>query len=93
MEITNPENYVTDEASWWFVFNPETLLLLFPPQQCRGNTSSTQTLVVFDTLQECENYISTNNLKYKEETQLPKLVRKKPNFRPPEPTPEPPNQE
>jgi hypothetical protein len=67
MKIESPENYVTDEASWWFVFNPETLLLLFPPQQCRGNTSSPHTLVVFSTLQECEDYISDNNLKYPKE--------------------------
>lgn len=67
MEIESPENYVTDESSWWFVFDPETLLLLFPPQQCRGKTSSHHTLVVFNTLQECEDYISDNNLKYPEE--------------------------
>lgn len=83
MEILNPENYETDESSWWFVFNPETLLLLFPPQQCSGKTSSIYTLVVFDTLQECEDYISINNLKYPEKTLLPTT----------EPEPEPSNQE
>ena len=55
--------------SWWFVFDPKTLLLLFPPQQCSGKTSSPHTLVVFTTLEECEDYISTNNLQYQTQEQ------------------------
>ena len=67
MEIFTPEDYKTNESSWWFVFDPQTLLLLIPPLQCSGKVSSPHTLVVFDTLQECEDYISDNNLKYPEE--------------------------
>jgi hypothetical protein len=88
MEIINPENYVTDEASWWFVFNPQTSLLMFPPLQCKGKTSSPYNLVVCDTLQECEDYIAVHNLKYPEK---PKPTR--PPRPPKPPTPEPTNQE
>jgi hypothetical protein len=72
MEITEPTDYSINPSKWWFVFNPQTSLLLFPPLQCSGKTSSPYNLVVCDTLQECEDYIASNNLKYPEEIQLPK---------------------
>lgn len=64
MEIIQPNNYLTDDEQWWFVYNAETLKLLMIPQQCSGKTSSPHIMVVMDTLEECETYISENDLKY-----------------------------
>lgn len=63
MEIIQPNDYLTDDEQWWFIYNPENLTLLMIPQQCSGKTSSPYIMVVMDTKEECENYISENNLK------------------------------
>jgi hypothetical protein len=63
MVIPQPNEYITDNEQWWFVYNSDTLTLLMIPQQCSGRTSSPHIMVVMDTLEECNDYISENELK------------------------------
>jgi hypothetical protein len=54
IQITNNE--------WWFIYNQEMKEIASKPIQCSAIINSPLTVVVADTLQECEEYISTNEL-------------------------------
>ena len=49
-----------DENVWVFVYDNDTKKILMEPQQCSGTYTCAQTLVVADTLEECEEYIKGN---------------------------------
>ena len=60
--IPQPVDILTNEVQWWFIYNSNTSLILQPPIQCSGKTSSPHTMVIADTEAECEGYIVQNNL-------------------------------
>lgn len=60
--IPQPVNILTNQDQWWFIYNSETSLILQPPIQCSGKTSSPHTMIITDTEAESEEYIIQNNL-------------------------------
>jgi molybdopterin biosynthesis enzyme MoaB len=49
-----------DENVWTFVYDTDSKKILMEPQQCSGTYTCSQTLVIADSLEECEEYIETN---------------------------------
>lgn len=60
--IHNPIDYKTTENEWWFVVDEKTNASLTSPLQCIGSTSTQHTLVVCNSLEECSEYMHTNNI-------------------------------
>ncbi len=58
---TQPSNLLTTENEWWFIFSEDKHIVV-EPLQCSGGTSSPHTMVVADTLEELEQYITENEL-------------------------------
>jgi len=58
-----PNNVETTSENWWFAFDEDNNIII-NPQCCSGFTSGPLTMVVADTLEECEDYIKENNLVY-----------------------------
>jgi hypothetical protein len=52
----------TNETEWWMIYDPATLKVIIPPQQCSGGTSSPYTMVIADTKEELEQYIADHGL-------------------------------
>ena len=57
-----PNKIQTDDLKYWIIYNKNTSTLILEPIHCSGITSSPYTMVVFDTEEECMNYILENNL-------------------------------
>jgi hypothetical protein len=67
MIIEAPDNFETNETSWWVIFDPVTKVTVMPePIQCAGFTSSPFTMVVHDTREEVEAYLTENQISYPE---------------------------
>jgi hypothetical protein len=62
--INNPNDFQTDDITWWMIFEPSTLNIIVNPNLCSGKTSSPFTMVTSDNPDELNNYIVTNNLVY-----------------------------
>lgn len=60
----NPSEIVTTDKQWWFLYNTITKVILIEPSQCSGKTSSPHSLVVANTKEECDTYITSNDLYY-----------------------------
>ena len=58
---TQPNNLLTTENDWWFIFSEDKHIVV-EPLQCSGGTTSPHTMVVADTLKELEQYIIENEL-------------------------------
>ena len=58
---TQPNNLLTTENDWWFIFSKDKHIVV-EPLQCSGGTTSPHTMVVADTLEELEQYIIDNAL-------------------------------
>lgn len=54
--------YETDGIVWWLVFDPVDQKLIIEPQQCSGKTSTPYNIFVGNTKEECDSFISENNL-------------------------------
>jgi hypothetical protein len=61
-----PSGIQTTNNEWWFIYNQETKEITSKPMQCSALVYSPLTLVIADTLYECGQYISTNELSYPE---------------------------
>jgi hypothetical protein len=53
-----------EESQWAMLYDEDSKDILMEPQQCSGTYTCADTLVVADTLEECEDYIKENNLVY-----------------------------
>jgi hypothetical protein len=51
-----PVNVITTSEQWWFIVNNNKGIIESPVQSF-GATSSPYTMIVADTLEECEQYI------------------------------------
>ena len=60
--IDKPENFLTNEQQWWMIFESETKKNTVSPNQCSGYTSSPFTMIVADSKEECEQFITDSNL-------------------------------
>lgn len=60
--LSQPKDVLTNEVQWWFIYNSDTGTILQEPIQCLGKTSSPYTMVVADTKDECDTFITQNNL-------------------------------
>ena len=58
-----PNNVETTNDNWWLTFD-EDKNIITEPLQCCGFTSGPYTMVVADTLEECEKYIKEHDLVY-----------------------------
>ena len=65
--ISSPKEIYTTEQEWWMVYDADTKDIVVEPIQCSGNTSSPLTMVVADTKEELEEYITENGLVYSSE--------------------------
>lgn len=61
-----PSGLQTTSDEWWFIYNQETKEIASKPMQCSALVYSPLTLVIADGLDECGQYISTNELSYPE---------------------------
>jgi len=57
-----PSGLQTTSDEWWFIYNLENKEVVSKPMQCSALAYSPFTIVVADSLEECEQYISTNGL-------------------------------
>ena len=57
-----PSELQTTSNEWWFIYNLENKEIVSEIMQCSAIINSPLTVVVADTLEECEQYISTNRL-------------------------------
>lgn len=62
----HPNNVETAQTNWWFIFNEDKSIII-KPLQCSGYTSSPHTMVVADTLEQLEKYITDNGIIYSTE--------------------------
>ena len=60
--IPFPSEVYTNDQEWWFIYNSETKEIIIEPQQCSGYTSSPFTMIVTNSKEELEQYISENGL-------------------------------
>jgi hypothetical protein len=60
-KINNPQNYITNDADWWYIVDEVSNSIVVPPIQCSGNTSSPFTLVLCESKEECNSIIESNN--------------------------------
>jgi hypothetical protein len=60
--VTAPGNFNLTENQWWFIFNDASKLVIVKPRQGVGKISSPHTLVICDTKEDCESFITENNL-------------------------------
>ena len=60
---TQPMGVETTADNWWFIVDKDNNVKV-PPKHSSGATFSPNTLVVADTLAECLQYISDNNIGY-----------------------------
>lgn len=58
---TQPNNLLTTENEWWFIFSEDKHIVV-EPLQCSGGTVSPHTMVIADTLEELVQYITENEL-------------------------------
>ncbi len=58
--VLQPLDYQASEQLWWFVHDQTNVIT--GPLQCSGKISSPHTLVVCETVEECNTYILQNNL-------------------------------
>ena len=58
---TQPYNLLTTENDWWFIYGEDNRIVV-EPRQCSGSICSPHTMVVADTLEELEQYITDNEL-------------------------------
>lgn len=56
----------TTEEEWSFIYNSETKKIMTEPMQGSMLIYSPLTLVITDSLEECQQYISNNELSYAE---------------------------
>ena len=56
-----------DENVWAFIYDTDSKKILMEPQRCSGTYTCPQTLVVADSLEECEEYINDNDIIYSTE--------------------------
>jgi hypothetical protein len=63
-----------DESQWVMIYNDENKIITMTPQQCAGTYTCADTLVVADTLEECEQYIVDNRLVYNEPVVEPETL-------------------
>jgi hypothetical protein len=68
--IPSPSEIQTTEQDWWMVYDADTKEIAVEPLQCSGYTSSPLTMVIADTEEELNQYISENNLLYSPEENL-----------------------
>jgi len=59
---SQPVDAITTSEQWWFIFDNNNSVLE-SPKQSYGATSSPHTMVVADTLEECEQYILDHGLR------------------------------
>jgi hypothetical protein len=57
-----PSEFQTTSDEWWFIYNLENKEIISEIMQCSAIINSPFTIVIADSLQECEEYISTNEL-------------------------------
>lgn len=62
--ISSPQEVHTTELDWWMIYDADTKVIILAPQQCLGYTSSPLTMVVADSKEECDQYITDNDLVY-----------------------------
>jgi hypothetical protein len=60
--IQAPDNFYTDENTYWLIFNPSDLNIIVAPNICPGFTISPFTMVTADTIEQLNSYITNNNL-------------------------------
>ena len=58
----SPSEIRTTDSVYWIIYNKSTLKLMVDPINCSGITSSPHTMVVFDTPEECMDYIMEHEL-------------------------------
>jgi hypothetical protein len=64
--IESPDQHYTNQTEWWMIYDNNTKKIIIDSQQCSGFTSSPHTMVVFDTLEEIQEYIEDENLIFEE---------------------------
>lgn len=64
--ISAPKGIHTTGQEWWMIYDANDKSVTIEPQQCSGYTSSPLTMVISDTKEELEQYISENGLITKE---------------------------
>jgi hypothetical protein len=62
--IENPEDFITDQSTWWMIFNPDSNVILMEPNVSSGKTTSHFIMITADSKQELEEYISARGLIY-----------------------------
>jgi hypothetical protein len=62
--IPLPDELYTSDTEWWFIYDNTTKTVIIEPQQCAGYTTSPLTMVVADTVDELNQYITDNDLIY-----------------------------
>lgn len=60
--VTVPGDFNVSDSQWWFLYDEATKKVIIGPRISSGKISSPHTLVVADTQEECENFISNNDL-------------------------------
>jgi|TARA_R110000744_G_scaffold375990_1_gene489901 hypothetical protein len=61
-KITDVKNIETTQEQWWMLYNDYTKIVLEPPMQCSGYTTSPHIMVIADTEEELLAYIEENGL-------------------------------
>lgn len=71
--ISTVSEIQTTEQDWWFIYDADTKEGLSDPMQCKGFTSSPLTMIVSDSKEEIEQYITDNNItiKYSRKSNAP----------------------
>ncbi len=65
--ISLTENGIqTTQEEWWFVYDYETKKIIAHPEKGCMHIRSPFTIIVANTLEECQEYISTHGLSYPE---------------------------
>tara|TARA_R110000772_G_scaffold216244_1_gene326755 strand:+ start:725 stop:952 length:228 start_codon:yes stop_codon:yes gene_type:complete len=61
-KITDVKNIETTQEQWWMLYNDYTKIVLEPPMQCSGYTTSPHIMVIADTEEELLLFIEDNDL-------------------------------
>ena len=60
--IPFPDEVHTTDQEWWMIYDADTRVIVIEPLQCSGYTSSPFTMVIADTKEELEQYITDHGL-------------------------------
>ena len=60
--IPFPDEVHTTDQEWWMIYDADTKVIVIEPLQCSGYTSSPFTMVIADTREELEQYITDHGL-------------------------------